>query len=78
LAGGSWIEVAVGGDAAPDVEGAVGGDVDAELEELVDPSLLLGGGAREAGGGFFGEPLEVASRARSVAWVRLGGLAQEG
>jgi hypothetical protein len=35
-------ETAVGRDRAGDVEGAFGGDADGELEELVDPALLLG------------------------------------
>ena len=47
----SGFEGAVGGDAALDVEGAVGCDVDAKLEQLVDSALFEGGGVGEAGFG---------------------------
>jgi len=45
------LEGGVGGDAALDVEGAVGCDVDAKLEQLVDSALFEGGGVGEAGFG---------------------------
>ena len=46
------------GDAGVDLEAAVGGDVDAELEELVDSPLVLGGWISQAGLGVGGELVE--------------------
>ena len=53
------VECVVGWDAAGDVEGAVGCDVDDELEEFVDSSLPFGCGIDEASSGVFGELLEL-------------------
>ena len=52
------LEGGVDGDAGVDLEAAVRGDVDAELEELVDPALVLGGGVGQVGLGVGGELVE--------------------
>jgi len=49
----------VGGDGARYLVGAIGGHVDVEVEEFVDPALVLGGGGGEAGGGLLGEVFEL-------------------
>ena len=45
----------MGGDGAGDFVGALGGHGDVEVEEFVDPALLLAGGVGEVLGGLVGQ-----------------------